>query len=307
MTGARRWASFALGCYPPSFRERYGAEIHGLVEDTDVGARTVADLIVGAARAWRRAVVPAQGPDRARRRLQATAATTWACWCAGFLVTPAINRALLDPTPAHTPSGVQALLNTALAVIAVSAALVVVAAFPVLRVLLAAVRRRETSIIRPLFVPVALVAVVALGLAGLAAWRRTYPPIAQNPHFSGLFIGALAVWALAFVLALVAAGLGPALATTRAAPPLAALRLPGLLALPIAVLLTLATAVSATAVGLMLRTARADGVGPGALALTAAVVLCAGVASAVAVTTASRGLPAALQTTRALSARETRP
>jgi len=299
MNSARRCASLILGCYPPSFRERYGVELRGLVEDTDVRVRTVLDLIVAAARAWGRAVTPADGTERTRRRLQASAATTWVCWCAGFLVTPAINRALLDPKPARVPPGVLALLNTALALIAMSAALVVVAAFPVLRVLLAAVRRRDASVIRPLFVPAALVAAVVLGLAGLAAWRRTYPPIAQNPHFSGLFIGALTVWVLGFVVALIAAGLGPALATTRAAPPLAALRLPGLLALPIAALLTLATAASATAVILMLPTAQADGVGPAALALTTAVLMAAAVASAVALTAASRGLPAALRPTRA--------
>jgi hypothetical protein len=290
MNAARRFASVALACYPPSFRERYGAEISGLVEDTEVRPRTVLDLIVGGARAWSRAVVPGGGSERVRRRLQATVATTWVCWCAGFLVTPAVNRALLDPEPAHVPSGVLPLLNAAMIAIAVSAALIVVASVPVLRVFLIAARRGEWPIVRPLLVAALAVVVDLLGLAGLVAWRRTYPPIAQDPHFSGLFVGALLVWTLGFVCTLVAAGLGPALATTRAAPPARALRLPGLLALPVAALLTLATAASTAAVVLMLRNAHAVGVGAPGLVFVGVVLVTAIGASVGALTTASRGL-----------------
>ncbi|ADP84446.1 hypothetical protein FraEuI1c_6467 [Pseudofrankia inefficax] len=291
----------ALSCYPPSFRERYGEEIRGLVQDTEVGPQTVLDLIGGAARAWSRAIVPAEGAERVRRRLQATVVTTWVCWCAGFLVTPAINRALLDPEPAHVPAGVLPLLNASLVAIAMSAVLIVIASVPVLRVFLVAARRGEWSIIRPLLVAALAVVLDLLGLAGLVAWRQTYPPIAQNPHFSGLFVGGLVVWTLGFVCALVAAGVGPALATTRAAPPARALRLPGLLALPVAALLTLATAASTAAVVLMLRTAHTEGVAAPGLIFVGLVLVTAIGASVGALTTASRGLRPALRASGALS------
>jgi hypothetical protein len=300
VNAARGFASLALSWYPPSFRERYGAELRGLVQDTEVRPRTVLDLIGGAARAWSRAVVPAEGAERVRRRLQATVATTWVCWCAGFLVTPAINRALLDPEPVHVPSGVLPLLNASLVAIAVSAALIVIASVPVLRVFLAAARRGEWPIIRPVLVAALAVVVDLLGLAGLVAWRRTYPPLAQNPHFSGLFVSALVVWTLGFVCTLVAAGVGPALATTRAAPPARTLRLPGLLALPVAALLALATAASTAAVVLMLRTAHPAGVAAPGLIFVGLVLVTAIGASVGALTTALRGLRPAFAVSRAL-------
>ncbi|WP_238439997.1 MULTISPECIES: hypothetical protein [unclassified Frankia] len=46
-----------------SFRERYGAEIRGLVEDTDIRLRTVLDLIGGAARAWSGPSFQPKGPN----------------------------------------------------------------------------------------------------------------------------------------------------------------------------------------------------------------------------------------------------
>jgi hypothetical protein len=289
---ARRLAGLALACYPPSFRERYGEEIRGLVTDTDVRARTVADLAWGAARAWTRAVVPA-GEDRARRRLQASVTTTWVAWCAGFLVTPAINRALLDPEPAHLPAGVAPLLDLALVAIALSAALVAVAAVPLLPTFAGAARRRDGQVLRPLLIPAGICAVELLGMLGIFFWRRTYPPLAQDPHFSGWFVAGLALWAAGFVVTLIAAGLGPAIATTRAAPSISALRLPGILALPVAVLLTTATAASVAAAVLMLHSAGLDKPGPAALVFTVVVLLTAAGASVTALTTAARGLPAA--------------
>jgi hypothetical protein len=292
VTAARRLAGLALSWYPPSFRERYGAEVAGLLEDTETTARTVADLLVGALRAWTRAVVPADGPDRARRRVQASVATTWVAWCAGFLVTPAINRALLDPEPSRVPHGVLPLLNGALAAVTVSAALIVIAAVSLLGTFVAAARR-DGRVARPLWVPALACAVEGAGAAGIVLWRRTYPPIAQNPHFSPWFVGALTLWALGFVVTFVLVGLGPAVATTRAVPPIAALRLPAVLAVPVAALLAVATGMSAAAVVLMLRTAH-QGVSPVALAFTAFVLLIAAGASGVAVTSSVRGLRPAL-------------
>ncbi|WP_238435565.1 MULTISPECIES: hypothetical protein [unclassified Frankia] len=216
-------------------------------------------------------------------------------------MTPAINRALLDPEPAHVPSGVRSLLNASLVAIAVSAALIVVASVPILRVFLVAARRGEWPIVRPLLIAVLAVVVDLLGLAGLVAWRRTYPPIAQNPHFSGLFVGALVAWTFGFVCTLVAAGVGPALATTRAAPPTRALRLPGLVALPIAALLTVATAASTAAVVLMLWNAHAGEAGAPGLTFVGLVLVTAIGASVGALITALRGLRPALGASRVSS------
>ncbi|MBN9620136.1 MAG: hypothetical protein J0H43_10470, partial [Actinobacteria bacterium] len=81
-----RLTAAALRAYPPSFRERYGPELTALVEDLPTTPRNTVDLLVGAARAWLR---PRFGADGRRGRLQATLATTWLAWCAGFLAAPA--------------------------------------------------------------------------------------------------------------------------------------------------------------------------------------------------------------------------
>jgi hypothetical protein len=92
-----RLARIAMRLYPPSFRVRYGEELAALVEDMPASRHATVDLFVGAGRAWTR---PSFAGDGALRlRLQASAATTWVAWCAGFLVVPAMTKALLDPPP----------------------------------------------------------------------------------------------------------------------------------------------------------------------------------------------------------------
>ena len=104
-------ADLALRAYPPSFRARYGAEMAALVQDVGPSRRTAADLWRGAARAWLRPSF--SGADARRQRLQASVATTWVAWCAGFLVAPAVNRWLLDPPQRGATSGVRTLLDVA--------------------------------------------------------------------------------------------------------------------------------------------------------------------------------------------------
>src|SRR5690242_7077585 len=106
-----RLAGLAIKAYPPSFRDRYGDELRALVDDLPSSSRATADLVRGAARAWLRPSLT--GPDARRRRLQATLATTWVAWCAGFLAAPAINRALLDPPTHGTTAFVRDMLDVA--------------------------------------------------------------------------------------------------------------------------------------------------------------------------------------------------
>jgi len=48
----RRRHRLLLSLYPPRFRERYGAELQALVEDTSSPKRLTLDLALGAAKAW---------------------------------------------------------------------------------------------------------------------------------------------------------------------------------------------------------------------------------------------------------------
>lgn len=206
------------------------------------------DLLVGAARAWTAAILTGKPDERARRRLQATVATTWVALCAGFLAAPAVDRALLDPAPRIVPSAAPLLFTTGAMAAGLGCLLAVAAGFPLFTEVIGAARGEERRrIVRPLLPAMALLVVELAGLAGLALWRQSYPPLNANPQFPAIFTAALLVWTGGFLAMLVATGLGPALALTRAAPPARSLRLGGKLALPIAILLTIAT--GATAAG----------------------------------------------------------
>src|SRR6476469_8310471 len=118
----KRWARLVLRAYPPYFIARYGAELEALIEDAGGAHRHLFDLLRGAARAW---LVPHLAGDP-RRRLQATVATTWVAWCAGFLVVPAVDRALLDPPVVGVSSSVQALLDASIVLLIIGWAVALV-------------------------------------------------------------------------------------------------------------------------------------------------------------------------------------
>jgi len=245
---SKRLAGLALACYPPSFRERYGEELTALVSDRGNTGRTVFNLLVGAARAWVRPVLAGGPEERGRRRLQATVTTVWATVIAGFLVAPATDRALLDPAPPHIPAGTVALLTVGASAAAFACLL---AASTGLRLFVYTMRahhgEQRRRILRPL-APVAALAVVELvGLAFIMWWRTTYPPLSADPHFPAIFTGALLLWGTLFAATLIAAGLGPALALTRATPPARSLRPGARLAIPIAGLMAIAATTSAIA------------------------------------------------------------
>ena len=92
-------ARLVLWTYPPSFRDRYLAELAAMLEDTGSGPRIVADLVAGSVRAWARPSFVGDPAERVRRRRLATVSTVWVCWCAVFLASAALLRALEDPPP----------------------------------------------------------------------------------------------------------------------------------------------------------------------------------------------------------------
>jgi hypothetical protein len=252
VTISNRLVRMALAGYPPSFRERYGTELAGLVQDTAVTPRTVVDLMIGAARAWGRAALPADPAERGRRRLQASVTTAWATWCAAVLVAPVIDRALLDPPPPDVPAAVRPLLAVGMISTGLVCVLVAIAGAPLLaRTLLPAIRSRERPILRPLLPAAVLVPVEAVGLVGIVAWRRTYPRLLDHPHLPPLFVTTVVLWSVGFLAMIVAAAGGPAIAVTRAAPSLRTLRAAAVLAPPLALLLSVATVTSAVALALM--------------------------------------------------------
>lgn len=275
-----RLTAAALRAYPPSFRERYGPELTALVEDLPTTPRNTVDLLVGAARAWLR---PRFGADGRRGRLQATLATTWLAWCAGFLAAPAIDRALLDPPVAAAGRGVRDLLDAAQVLFVVGWALALIGAAPVvLRAVLPAVRARSWPTLRPLLPALVLGLIEGLGLVTLTLLRGN---LNSHPPGTVLLLGAL--WLVGFAAFVASLGLGPVLALRRLGPGPEVLRPSVLVSLPLALTLTGLTGCCLAAVAH----------GGDATLLSSglpvvAVLVVAGVASLVALTSSIRGLGA---------------
>ncbi len=290
---SQRLAGLALACYPPSFRERYGEEMTALVGDRGTSGRTVFNLLVGVARAWVRPVLAGGPEERGRRRLQATVTTIWVTVIAGFLVAPATDRALLDPPPTHIPTGTVALFTIGAGAAALACLL---AASAGLRLFLHTISEhhgeQRRRILRPLAPGVALAVGELVGLGLMMRWRGSYPPLSADPHFPGIFTGALLLWGALFAATLIAAGLGPALALTRATPPAHWLRPGARLAVPIAGLMAVAAATSAIASMMLLSRNNYDWFTQ--LFTVGSLSIAAG-ASVVALVTAGRGVRVAFQ------------
>lgn len=231
----------ALRAYPPSFHDRYGAELAALVDDTGTSARVTADLAFGAVRAWMRPTFA--GADPVGGRLRATMSTTWVAWCVGFLIAPAVNRALLDqPTPGATGS-VRALLDVAYVAFFVGWAGALLGAAPVvLRQVLPALRSRDWRVLRP------MLPALLLGLgeaAGLVAIVTTRAGVVGHPS-TAAYTGA-GIWLAGFIAFIVALGVGPAVSLGRLNPDPVGLRLPTLLTAAVAAALAVATGCSLAA------------------------------------------------------------
>lgn len=231
----------AVRSYPPSFRERYGAELEALVEDTGTSARTVLDLLLGAARAWLR---PALATDGRRRRLQASVTTVWMAWCAGFLVVPAINRLLLDP-PMPSVSGTdRSLLGAAGVLLIAGWVLALLGALPLAwRALVQARRGGDWRPLRPLLPTLVVGLADSALLVAVALVPRGHSPA----HPSALFVVVTLAWLVCFLALVAMLGIAPALTVTRVRPDERTLRAPALLAAAVALCLAGTTATSLAA------------------------------------------------------------
>jgi hypothetical protein len=271
----------AARAYPPWFRSRYGPEFAALVEDVPASARATADTFAGAARAWVR------GPGlTADSRLRASASTTWVAWCAGFLVAPAVNRALLDPVRPGVSPAVRLLTDAAYVLFFLGWALALVGVAPIgWRAVRPAVRDRQWRALRPLAPVAGLGVVEAGGLLALANSHGATASAQPSPAVVGLGVGWL-IGALAFVVCL---GVGPAMTLNRLRANRVILRNPALVAAPLALTLAGLTACSVAAVALSGHAALLGRGWPVAVALAVA-----GMASAVALISSARGVHAVL-------------
>jgi hypothetical protein len=239
-----RLTRLALRAYPPSFRGRYGEELSALVEQLPPSPRSTADLVLGAARAWLRPRFT--GPDARRRRLQASAATTWVAWCAGFLIAPTATRALLDPPVAGADETVRRLLTATQVLFAVGWCLALVGAAPVvIRLVLPALRSPARTALRPLLPALVLGMGEIGGLLWLAQVHGGVGAMLSDARLAGVIM-----WLIGLAAFVACLGLGPAVSLTRLEPGAAQLRVPALAAVPLALTLTALTGCALAAVAL---------------------------------------------------------
>ena len=276
MSTLARWA---LRAYPPSFRERYGDELAAVADEVTPSWRITADLYAGAARAWVRPAFPGSAPTR--RRLQASVTTVWVAWCAGFLLVPAMSKALLDPPGSNVDATVRWLLAAAEVlfvggwVAALGGVAVVVS-----RALVPRVRGAEWAVLRPLVPAVVIAVAEATGVGFLAVAARSGAPRATTAEI------ALAIaCAAGLALLVLSVAVGPVVTLSRLSPDLTVLRAPTRLAALLSLCLIAMTLASAAAA---LRSGDARLVG--SVVPVFALLVVAGAAGCTAVVSAGRGV-----------------
>jgi hypothetical protein len=246
-------ARLVLLAYPPWFRERYGAEMVALVEDSGWRVSMLPDLARGAVSAWLRPRFGGAGQERLRLRRQATVATVWVAWCAVVLGTPAMLRLLEDPPPPgftpmragwgtahHVLDGALALGWLVVLVVGVPLGLRALAVGPVRRVVLP---------------PVAMLGVCAGWLLPLQVYASrhwlAHGVAAADANPPVWWVLAVAAWALATGLTAVWGTVGFAVGLRRSGVPADRLRRPtvasAILVGPMVVVVGLVLAIMATA------------------------------------------------------------
>ncbi|PWU53645.1 hypothetical protein DLJ46_00835 [Micromonospora globispora] len=236
-----------LACYPPSFRERYGAELAALVEDAGAGPRVCWNVAVGAAAAWLRPAFTGEPSERVRLRVQAGLSATWVAWCVGMLTVPVVARALLDPPVPSATGTVRALVWGAWMVMLAGGAVVAGCALLLARrVLVPALRSGRRRVWRPLLPAVVLLVLDLAGGGGVWLLRRGHPAV--WPHPSIAFVAAVLGWLAGLVALAVVGAAGPPVALRRAGPPARVMRLPAVLAIGVTAALTALAVVQAAAV-----------------------------------------------------------
>ncbi|MCW2544790.1 MAG: hypothetical protein JWM40_2342 [Frankiales bacterium] len=206
-----RGSRLALAAYPPSWRERYGAELAELSED-QVGVTR--DLLVGAARAWLR---PA-GPRSAQDRKLSTICTAHVAWCAAFVGSLVFVKQVNDPPlPGVTTGWSQPFWGLAKASFFLGWVVLLLGGTGLLlRVAVEARRRREWAVLRPMLPASALLVLVLGGLPFLTG--------------SDASTAAVLVWLLLGLALVVAGAIGPAVSLRRSGLDPAALQLSWLVA-----------------------------------------------------------------------------
>jgi MFS family permease len=244
---AARMARLPLACYPPAWRERYGAEMRALVDDTGADARTITSLVWGAVAVWAGPPRHLHDPSARVRASLATVLAAWAALAGLGLVFGQLSEAqgLHTITPDHP--FVQWSYSAYAVAAHVSVAVVLLGGFPLLWSMLRLARlqgrRRD----------LALLAMPAIVPAGFFAALIVTAKLVRRG--GGIGIGPW--WFLAFtVLGFAAAGLaaaGPGLALRRLRPGGSALRLAAVAAVVAVLTMGAAGAASITdAVGLYL-------------------------------------------------------
>lgn len=280
----RRLARRVLRWYPPSFRARYGGELDALVDSLPGSARTTADLLWGAVRAWVRPVFP--GADGTRRRLLASVSATWIAWCAGFLVAPAANKALLDPPGAGVGMTVRILLYCGLGLFVVGWLLALAAAIVLLvRAVLPVSRSRAWFALKPLVPAVVLGIIEAAVMLALVLMSQPNAVAGTQPTITSAVV--LTAWLVGLAAFLGCLGIGAAVSLQRLEIKASTLQIPALLAVPLALVLATMTACDIAAVILA-----GDAALFGSVVPVIAVLAVAGMASAAALTSSTRGIPA---------------
>jgi len=228
--------SLALAAYPPSFRERYGDELDALSEDHGRSGRATADLALGAARAWVRPAFAGSPAEVRRLRLLASISTVWVCWCVVVVGTMATLRLLEDPAApgldVQTPGWVLAGHLTT-AAIAIAAVLITAAGVtPGWRAM-----RSSAAVRRLMLGPLAVLVLVVVGFIPIALVAIRTPAVNDTKQFSPLFAVGLLVWTVVVAITAIWWTIAIPRALRAARPKLNALRVPGVVAAVVAVLL----------------------------------------------------------------------
>jgi hypothetical protein len=205
-----------LATYPPSFKDRYGAEQRALLEDLGTKG-TTSNLAAGSARAWLTPSFGERGPQWRRQRLLATASTIWVMWVAAFFGTMTWIRSVGDPPVPAMQTGWGGNLNqiatTTFMIGVISVALLVITLFVSV---VARVRRndtwRELTPLIPFGVMLAIVAGTAIAISQIR-WSSLVlasPEYANYPQtFPPWFVVLLLAWVALLIPLIITAVIVP--------------------------------------------------------------------------------------------------
>ncbi len=178
-----------LALYPQAWRDRYEAELRALLEDRQLTAGTVIDLLRGALDAH---LEPGGLVPTPRERMRGTLAATLSCWIAFVLLGAAFAKATED-IPFQVAGHEHWLLGSTrrliIPIAVLCGAVVVIAGAPLAySVLRQAWRERTPALIRAVGVAVvaaAMLVVVTAGLVFYASSSSGYVPGAVNHGVGG--------------------------------------------------------------------------------------------------------------------------